>query len=116
MFDNFLYCLSQSPRARNFFTVLARGYIRYTWGMPGKEALRNRVVNPYLAWQSREFVAPTRFGQWLTGNTWDMIQQYIYYFGMRDWVRHRLGGLCSFSVESWGLAEVFQCLSLRTEP
>lgn len=95
MFDNFLYRLSQSPRARNFFTPLARGYIRYARGMPGKEALWNGIVNPYLAWQSREFVASTRFGQWLTGNTRDMIQQYIYYFGLweadlTEWISEQL--------------------------
>lgn len=95
MFDHLLYRLSQSPGARRFLTPLARGYLRYAPGMAGKDALWNRVVNPYLAWQSHEFVAPTRFGRRIAGNTQDMIQQYIYYFGLwepdlSDWISGRL--------------------------
>jgi FkbM family methyltransferase len=96
MVDNVLYRVSQSPKARRLLTPLLRGYLRYTPGIAGKETLWNRVVNPYLAWQSREFVAPTRFGQRLAGNTKDMIQQYIYYFGLweadlTDWISQQLG-------------------------
>jgi FkbM family methyltransferase len=52
-------------------------------------------VNPYLAWESRDFVAPTRFGQRMAGNTRDMIQQYVYYFGLweadlTDWIAEQL--------------------------
>ena len=95
MLDNFLHYLSQSPKAQSFLTLLARGYLRYAPGIAGKEALWNRVVNPYLAWQSREFVAATRFGQWFAGNTQDIIQQYIYYFGLwepdlTDWISAQL--------------------------
>jgi FkbM family methyltransferase len=95
MFDDFLYRLSQSPKSRSFLTSVTRGYLRYVPGTVGKEALWNRVVNPYLAWHSREFVASTRFGQQLAGNTKDMIQQYIYYFGLwepqlTDWISKQL--------------------------
>lgn len=93
--DNLFYRLSQSSGARSLLTPLVRSYLRYAPWMAGKEALWNRLVNPYLAWHSREFVAPTRFGVRVTGNTRDMIQQYIYYFGLweadlTDWISERL--------------------------
>jgi len=95
MFDDFLYRLSQSPRARGILTPLARAYLRYVPGTLAKELLWDRVVNPYLAWQSHSFVARTRFGRRLAGNTKDMIQQYIYFFGvwepqLTDWISKRL--------------------------
>jgi FkbM family methyltransferase len=95
MFDDFLYRLLQSPTARGILTPVARSYLRYAPGTLGKEALWNRVVNPYLAWQSHPFIAATRFGARLAGNTKDMIQQYVYYFGLwepylTDWITRQL--------------------------
>jgi FkbM family methyltransferase len=74
---------------------LARSYIRYFPLAAGKQAFWSRVVNPYLAWQPHRFVAPTRFGSWVAGNTCDILQQYIYYFGVWEphltrWMRRRL--------------------------
>lgn len=46
---------------------------RYLW---------NQVINPYLAWRDYEFVARTQFGASVKGTTSDVIQRYIYYFGM----------------------------------
>jgi FkbM family methyltransferase len=40
------------------------------------------VIDPYLAWQSYSFVATTVFGAKMAGNTMDIIQQYLYYFGV----------------------------------
>jgi FkbM family methyltransferase len=74
---------------------MLRAYLRYFPGMAGKEALWDRVVTPYLAWQSYRFVAPTVFGQRLAGDTKDMIQQYLYYFGLWEpeltyWISEKL--------------------------
>ncbi len=74
---------------------MLRLYLRYFPVTAGKEPLWNRVVDPYLAWHSYPFVAPTVFGRRLAGNTKDMIQQYIYYFGLwepelTDWITRQL--------------------------
>jgi len=95
MLDDSLYRLSRSATARRLITPLVRSYLRYFPGTAGKEALWNRVVNPYLAWQSYPFVARTVFGARLAGDTKDMIQQYIYYFGLWEpelttWITGRL--------------------------
>jgi FkbM family methyltransferase len=95
MLDNVLYRLSRSATARRMLTPMLRGYLRHFPGTAGKEPLWNRVVNPYLAWQPYQFVAPTVFGQRLAGNTQDMIQQYIYYFGLWEpelstWIARQL--------------------------
>ena len=80
---------------RRFLTPLLRAYLRYWPIAAGKEALWTRVVNPYFAWHSRPFVARTVFGFALAGDTRDMIQQYIYFFGiwepeLTDWIAGRL--------------------------
>jgi FkbM family methyltransferase len=95
MFDDILYRLSRSAKARQMVTPVLRGYLRYFPGTAGKEALWNRVMEPYLAWQSHGFIAPTIFGQRLAGDTKDMIQQYIYYFGLWEpvltgWISEQL--------------------------
>ncbi len=95
MFDDWLYRVSRSESTRRVLTPLARSYLRYCPGRAGKEAFWNRVVNPYLAWEPYRFVASTIFGCRLAGNTRDMIQQYIYYFGvwepeLTDWISHHL--------------------------
>jgi len=61
---------------------LVRSYIRYAPCSLGKPWLWSKVINPYLAWQSYPFVAPTVFGAKIAGNTMDIIQQYLYYFGV----------------------------------
>lgn len=95
MWDEIAYRLSKSKMARQFLTPLARTYLRYCPIAAGKEALWTRVVNPYLAWHSRSFVARTTFGPALAGDTRDMIQQYIYFFGLWEpeltaWITSRL--------------------------
>ncbi|HEY2951649.1 MAG TPA: FkbM family methyltransferase [Verrucomicrobiae bacterium] len=95
MWDDLAYRLSKNTAARQVITPLLRSYLRYFPGAAGKETLWNRVVNPYLAWQSRKFVARTHFGQRLAGDTKDMIQQYIYFFGLWEpvltaWICSRL--------------------------
>jgi FkbM family methyltransferase len=95
LFHHCLYRMSQSPTARGILTAIARTYLRYAPVMNGKEALWDRIINPYLAWHPREFVATTRFGQRMAGNTRDMLQQYVYYFGLwepdlTDWISEQL--------------------------
>ncbi len=46
--------------------------------------LWNRVINPHLAWRNYRFVVKTNFGALIKGTTSDVIQRYIYYFGMWD--------------------------------
>lgn len=65
---------------------LARSYIRYAPFSLGKPWLWSEVIHPYLAWESYPFVAPTVFGAKIAGNTTDLIQQYLYYFGV--WEPH----------------------------
>jgi FkbM family methyltransferase len=93
--DDLFYRLSRSTLPRKILTPLVRSYLRYFPGSAGKETLWNRMVDPYLAWQSHPFLARTRFGRCLAGDTRDMIQQYIYYFGvwepeLTDWITERL--------------------------
>jgi FkbM family methyltransferase len=95
MLDQALYRLTKSLAARRLLTPLLRSYLRYFPGSPGKEALWRRVVNPYLAWQAYPFVARTVFGRRIAGDTRDMIQQYVYYFGVWEpdltaWISRQL--------------------------
>ena len=95
MLDAFFHPVSRSVAARRVMTPLLRSYIRYFPVASGKERLWLRVVDKYLAWHSYEFVARTSFGQRVEGNTRDMIQQYLYYFGewepdLTAWIRTRL--------------------------
>ena len=95
MWDEFAYRLSKNKAARQIVTPILRTYLRYCPIAAGKEALWTRVVNPYLAWHSRSFVARAVFGSRLAGDTRDMIQQYIYFFGLWEreltaWIASRL--------------------------
>lgn len=47
-----------------------------------RRQLWNRVLNPYFAWRDYQFLARTQFGALMQGNTSDVIQRYIYYFGI----------------------------------
>jgi FkbM family methyltransferase len=74
---------------------LARTYVRFAPLAAGKRAFWARVVDPYLAWHPHRFVARTVFGTHIAGDTRDIIQQYIYYFGIWEphlthWIRRRL--------------------------
>ena len=95
MWDEFAYRLSKSKAARQVVTPVLRTYLRYCPIAAGKEALWTRVVNPYFAWHSRPFVARAVFGPRLSGDTRDMIQQHIYFFGLWEpeltaWIASRL--------------------------
>src|SRR5438132_13708039 len=86
---------SGDARTRNLLVPLVRSYIRYFPLRVGKPFVWTRIVEPYLAWQSRPFRARTLFGFHLGGDSRDLIQQWIYYFGIWEqalttWIRRRL--------------------------
>lgn len=87
---------SEDARARAVLIPLIRAYIRYLPVRLGKPFVWTRIVEPYLAWHPRAFRARTLFGFHLDGNSQDLIQQWIYYFGIWEpalttWMRRRLG-------------------------
>jgi FkbM family methyltransferase len=95
MFDTAIYRVSENRFLRQVLIPLVRAYVRYAPVVVGKQSFWERIVDPYFAWHSHEFVAPTRFGSKVAGNTKDVIQQYIYYFGvfepnLTNWIRQRL--------------------------
>jgi FkbM family methyltransferase len=56
--------------------------MRYApWGV-GKERAWSRFIRPRLAWRSHAFVAKTVFDATIQGNQADIVQKYIYYFGI----------------------------------
>jgi FkbM family methyltransferase len=61
---------------------LARAYVRYFPLAIGKRLLWRTVIGPRLFWVPRDFVATTRTGTRLAGNTRDKVQAHIYYFGV----------------------------------
>ena len=86
---------SVDARARDVLVPLLRAYIRYLPLRRGKPFVWTRIVEPYFAWQPRRFQARTRFGFHLEGDSKDLIQQWVYYFGIWEpvlttWIRRRL--------------------------
>ena len=86
---------SEDARTREILVPLVRAYIRYFPVRLGKPFVWTRIVEPYLAWHPRAFRARTLFGFHLDGNSQDLIQQWIYYFGIWEpalttWIRRRL--------------------------
>ncbi len=63
----------------------ARAFIRFAPPSSAKENIWQQIVEPYLAWRGHQFVASTVAGR-ISGNTNDIIQQYLYYFG--TWEPH----------------------------
>jgi FkbM family methyltransferase len=49
---------------------------------PLRPALWNGLIGPKLSWRDHRFVARTEFGALVEGTTLDVIQRYIYYFGI----------------------------------
>jgi FkbM family methyltransferase len=95
MFDDLIYRVSENRRLRRLLTPLLRAYLRYAPVAAGKASFWDRVVDPYFAWHSHDFVASTVFQSKIAGNTGDLIQQCIYYFGLWEpylthWIARRL--------------------------
>jgi FkbM family methyltransferase len=73
----------------------ARALVRY--GKPGerRERLWRDRVEPYLAWHSHRFTARTVFGARIEGDTQEILQQHVYFFGVWEpnltrWLESRL--------------------------
>ena len=53
---------------------------------PARRNVWRRLIYPYFAWRDYQYVAKTQFGSSMKGTTSDVIQRYIYYFGI--WEPH----------------------------
>jgi FkbM family methyltransferase len=83
-------------RALHATIPLARACVRYRRDGRGRERLWRDRVEPYLAWHSHRFSARTVFGSRLRGDTQEVLQQHVYYFGVWEpnltrWLQARLG-------------------------
>ena|SRR2546421_1452700 len=93
--DAILARLAASERAAHLLIPLMRAYLRYAPFTIGKRSLWTHVIEPHFAWESHEFVGHTIFGDRIAGDTREIIQQYIYYFGVWEphltrWINQRL--------------------------
>ncbi|MEU2559476.1 FkbM family methyltransferase [Streptomyces longispororuber] len=75
--------------------TLGRRYVRDAPGTLGKAALATRFLNPWLRDHPRRRVVETVFGARFAVDTQDLIQRYIYLFGVWEphltrWLRDRL--------------------------
>lgn len=94
-FNELLWSVSQRKWLRNIMTPVARGFLRYWPFRVGKRFLWEEIVRPCFAWHPREFVSRTRFRSLMCGNTRDVVQQCIYFFGIWEpsvtqWIGARL--------------------------
>lgn len=74
---------------------LGRTYVRHVPASLGKTPLVPRYLNPHLRDSARQRVVRARFGARFAVDTRDLIQRYIYLFGvwephMTRWLQHRL--------------------------
>jgi hypothetical protein len=84
-----------SRPTRQSLARLLRLYVRYFPISAGKRCLWSRVIDPYFAWNSHSFLASTLFGMKMKGDAKEILQQYIYYFGVWEpqitaWISRRL--------------------------
>ncbi len=80
---------------RPLFVPILRLIVRHLPSRAGRRIFWERIVAPYFRFARYNFVAPTVFGCYLAGNTGDIIQRYIYYFGVWEpnlthWISSRL--------------------------
>jgi FkbM family methyltransferase len=80
---------------------LVRARVRYGPRGHRAAAFWSRVAEPYFAWHWHRFVARTWFGSRLAGDTREVLQQHVYYFGewepdLTAWVAETLrdGDIC----------------------
>lgn len=93
--DALLGRVSDTAVGREALVPLVRAYIRYFPLAVGKPWVWTRIVDSYLAWQPRPFRVRTALGFTLRGDSQDLIQQWIYYFGVWEpaltaWILRRL--------------------------
>lgn len=79
----------------NPLVTLGRGYVRYGPGSLNKSPLAVRYLNPRLREWPRQRVVRARFGARFAIDTQDLIQRYLYMFGvwephMTRWLQNRL--------------------------
>ncbi len=84
-----------SNPAAEVLVTLARRYVRAAPGSWGKATLAERYLNPWLRDHPRLRATQTRFGARFALDTQDLIQRYLYLFGvwepdMTHWLERRL--------------------------
>jgi FkbM family methyltransferase len=87
--------VSENQRLRRLATPFLRAYMRHAPVSVGKEYLWYGIIEPYFAWYAHDFIARTVFHNSIAGNTQDLIQQCLYYFGIWEphlscWINRRL--------------------------
>jgi FkbM family methyltransferase len=88
-------------RAVHLLIPFVRAYTRYGPGRARRQSFWSRAVEPYFAWHSHPFTARTVFGKRMRGNTREILQQAVYYFGVWEpnltrWISRRLAPGDSF--------------------
>lgn len=83
------------PRTADLVATAARSYVRYTPVLAGQETVVRRYLNAWLRDHPRQAVARACFGSRFHTDTRDLIQRYIYTFGMWEppltrWLQHTL--------------------------
>ncbi|MFI8926920.1 FkbM family methyltransferase [Streptomyces sp. NPDC053474] len=87
--------MSSGSTVSEVLATLGRRYVRDAPGTLGKAALATRYLNPWLREHPRERVVESVFGARFAVDTRDLIQRYLYLFGvwephMSRWLRGRL--------------------------
>lgn len=83
------------PISLPLIVPLARVFVRYNPFRQISLSIWRRIIDPYIARVSYDFESSTLFGGKIAGNTEDMLQRYIYYFGIWEpnlthWMQRRL--------------------------
>jgi FkbM family methyltransferase len=84
-----------STQVSEALVTLGRRYVRDAPGPIGKALLASRYLNSHLREHPRQRVTETRFGARVAVDTQDLIQRYLYLFGvwepyMTGWLQRRL--------------------------
>lgn len=84
-----------SSRLSGALDSFGRAYVRYLPGAPGRGPLSATYLNPRLRASPRRRIVRSRFGARFAVDTQDLIQRYLYLFGvwepnMTHWLRSRL--------------------------
>lgn len=95
MLDRSPWRAALKDRALHATIPLARACVRYPRPGPARDRLWRNRIEPYLAWHSHRFTARTVFGSRLAGDTQEVLQQHVYYFGVWEpnltkWLQGRL--------------------------
>ena len=95
LLDRILARLSDHAPWATCLIPMLRAYIRYAPFAAGKAWLWARVIEPHFAWNDYRFVCQTRSAGRFSGNTLDILQQYLFYFGVWEpnlshWIMSRL--------------------------